>query len=215
MASRLKPRRTGALALAVAAASFLGLATHAQPAHATSLGLACPNPTAQVFAPWGDWSNYAAAPDGGFESGASGWKLAGGAAVVRGSEPFAVTGPGAYALSLPAGSSATSPPMCVGVFSGKMRFFTVNGGRSSSRLRVQVIYGGGTGGLLGVVGSTLGVSDVGSIASGSQWQPSSPVSMLGGTLPLLTQWVQFRFTPADSSGAWRIDDVELDPLMYR
>ena len=36
----------------------------------------------------------------------------------------------------------------------------------------------------------------------------------GGELPLLTQYVQFRITPADSTGNWRIDDVYLDPLMH-
>ncbi len=39
--------------------------------------------------------------------------------------------------------------------------------------------------------------------------------MLGGTLPLLTQWVEFRFRPADKLGDRRVDDVYLDPLMHR
>jgi hypothetical protein len=39
--------------------------------------------------------------------------------------------------------------------------------------------------------------------------------MLGGTLPLLTTSVQFRFQPVGASGAWRIDDVYLDPLKHR
>jgi hypothetical protein len=104
--------------------------------------------------------------------------------------------------------------MCIALFSGHMRFFTANAGASSSRLRVQVLYGGGTGSLLGLVGKTLGLSDLGYVGSGAPWQPSPPVAMLGGQLPLLTQYVQFRFSPADSSGAWRIDDVYLDPLMF-
>jgi hypothetical protein len=39
--------------------------------------------------------------------------------------------------------------------------------------------------------------------------------MAGGVVPLLTQSVQFRFTPLSTGGSWRIDDVYLDPLMHR
>ena len=39
--------------------------------------------------------------------------------------------------------------------------------------------------------------------------------MLGGVAPLLTSDVQFRFTPLDKGGDWRVDDVYLDPLMHR
>src|SRR6478672_4616522 len=38
--------------------------------------------TAPVFLPWGDYSGYYFAPNGGFESGSSNWTLSGGAAVV-------------------------------------------------------------------------------------------------------------------------------------
>jgi hypothetical protein len=147
-----------------------------------------------LFLPWGDSSNYAYAPNGGLESGASGWTLSGGAQVVAGNESFDVHGTNdGYSLSLPPGSSTTTAPMCIGAFSGKMRLFTTNAGVSSSRLRVQVIYGGG-------LGMVLGVADVGHVTSGEEWQPSPEVKMLGGTLPLLTQYVMFKFSPADSSG---------------
>ena len=105
--------------------------------------------------------------------------------------------------------------MCVGVFSSKMRFFVANAGDPNATLRVQVLYNGGVGGLLGSVGKLLGVSDVGNVRSGAAWQPSSSVGMLGGTLPLLTRSVQFRFTTTDRGGRFQIDDVYLDPLMHR
>jgi hypothetical protein len=95
-----------------------------------------------------------------------------------------------------------------------MRLFVANAGSSNSRLKVQVLYAGGVGGLLGSVAKLLGVADVGYLAAGSPWQPSASVNMLGGTLPLLTAAVQFRFTPVDSSGKWQIDDVYVDPLMH-
>jgi hypothetical protein len=150
------------------------------------------------------------------EHGGAGWTLSGGARVVAGSEPFAVAGAGqTHSLSLPAGSSATSPPMCIGLFSGGMRFFTANAGAAGAGLRVQVIYSSGAGALLGGLGSTLGISDAGTVTSGQAWQPSANIPMLGGLAPLLTTSVRFRFTPVGTAGSWRIDDVYLDPLMHR
>jgi hypothetical protein len=46
-------------------------------------------------------------------------------------------------------------------------------------------------------------------------QPSLAIGMLSGTLPLLTQSVQLRFTSADRGDAWLVDDVYLDPLVHR
>jgi hypothetical protein len=203
---------TAAIALAVSTAVTSAPASaSASPA----LGVTCPDATTQPFLPWTDLAFYTFVPNGGFEDNATGWALAGGASVVAGNESFFVRGSGSRSLALPAGSSVTSPRMCIGLLSSKMRFFVKNAGAPASRLKVQVIYGGGAGGLVGGLGSTLGISDVGSIAAGKAWQPSSEVSMLGGALPLLTQWVQFRFKPADGSGGWRIDDIYLDPLMHR
>jgi hypothetical protein len=199
----------------VLAATLASLGATATPAQA-GLGLACPTATSQVFAPWNDYASYAYAPNGGFEAGSNGWTLAGGAKVVSGNSSFYTHGAGErYSLSLPKGSSATSPPMCISLFSSKMRFFAANQGLSSSKLKVQIIYGGGVGGLLSLVTKTLGLSDFGYVSAGSAWQPSAPIGMLSGTLPLLTASVQFRFLPADANGAWLVDDVYLDPLMHR
>jgi hypothetical protein len=187
----------------------------AAPARA-GLGVACPDPTSQVFRPWNDFAQYAYVPNGGFESGTSGWTVQGGARVVLGNESFYMGGSGdRYSLSLPTGSSATTPPMCVGLLSSKMRFFMSNTGAPSSRLKVQVLYNGGVGSLLGTVGKLLKLSDVASVSAAPPWLPSPQVGMLGGTLPLLTRSVQFRFTATGTGGNWRIDDVYLDPLMHR
>jgi hypothetical protein len=202
----------GLATLAATAAAVAGTASPAQAA----LGLACPTPTSQPFLPWGDDDAYALAPGGNFESGTAGWTLSGGAQIVSGNESFHVGGADqSHSLSLPAGSSATSPPMCIGLLSSSMRLFTSNAGAPASKLRVQVVYGGGAGALLGAAGATLGVSDTGTLVSGSAWQPSPHIAMLGGLAPLLTSYVQFRFTPLDTAGSWRIDDVYLDPLMHR
>ena len=214
MALRTPARLLVGLAALASAAAMT--ASAAAPAHAASLGLACPTPASQTFAPWGDMNFYVPAPDSGFENGASGWTLTGGARVVTGNEPWMVGGTGqTHSLSLPAGSSATSPPMCIGLLSGGMRFFVQNAGAASSNMRVQVIYNGGAGALLGGLGSTLRISDQKTFAAAASWQPSPNVPMTGGVLPLLTQSVQFRFTPLSTGGNWRIDDVYLDPLMHR
>jgi hypothetical protein len=191
----------GALALVLTlAAMLLTLSIGASPAHAR-LGLACPDPTAQVFRPWSDYAYYAAVPDGGFEAGATGWKLANGAKVVAGNEPFYLRSPAdRSSLLLPAGSAATSPPMCIALLSSKMRF--VVSGPAGSSVKVQVIY-------RGLVSNVLGVFDGGTVKSSGTWVPSPPMSMLGGVLPLLTQSVQFRFVA--TSGTPQVDDVFLDP----
>jgi hypothetical protein len=208
------PSRAKALGFLVLTAILAALGANATPANA-ALGIACPSATSQAFAPWKDYAAYVYAPNGGFESGSTGWSLAGGAKVVAGNSSFFTHGAGErYSLSLPAGSSATSPPMCISLFSSKMRFFAANAGSSKSKLKVQVIYGGGVGGLLSLVTTTLGISDFGYVSAGPAWQPSSSIGMLSGTLPLLTQYVQFRFVPADSNGSWLMDDVYLDPLVH-
>jgi hypothetical protein len=185
------------------------------PANA-ALGISCPDPATQAFKQWSDPAYYAFLPNGGFESGTTGWTVSGGAKVVSGNESFYVHGANErYSLSLPAGSSVTSPPMCISLLNSKMRFFTRNAGNPASSLKVQVLYNGGVASLLSLVTKLLKISDVGYLTANGSWQPSSPVSMLSGVLPLLTSSVQFRFTPLNTGGAWQIDDVYLDPVMHR
>lgn len=213
MPFRRDARRRFAI-LIICAAATAALLAQSTPASAT-LGVACPGATSQPFRTWNDSAAYAYAPNGGFESGTAGWTLSGGAAVTTGNEPYYTQGAGTHSLALPSGSSAVTPPMCIGLLSTKMRLFARNPGASSAQLHVQVIYNGGTAALLGGLGATLGIADAGYITGNGVWQPTPAISMLGGTLPLLTQSVQFRFTPVGRSGEWQIDDVYLDPLMHR
>ena len=179
----------------------IALAIGAAPASA-GLGLSCPVPTSTPFAPWKDYSYYAFSPDGGFEGGASGWTLSSGARVVSGNESFYVhSSADRYSLSLPAGASATSPPMCISLLSGKMRFVTR--GNYGSKIKVQIIY-------RGLLSQVLGILDGGTVSPNGTWNASPQVSMLGGTLPLLTASVSFRFTAVGAAAS--IDDVYLDPM---
>jgi hypothetical protein len=193
---------TLALAAVPAAASADGL----------NLGLnGCPAQQIEhPFARWLDNSNYVLAPGGTFEGAMAGWKLSGGAKVVAGSESFAAHGAGEKnALSLPSGSSATTPPICVAVLDPTMRYFAANDGGLLSLLRVDVIYHAPGGGTLTL---PLGVNLLGSKA----WGPALPVIVGADLLGVLTggqATVQFRFSPAGLGAKWRIDDVYVDPFL--
>jgi hypothetical protein len=192
-----------ALAIVPASASADGL----------TLGLnGCPAQTIEhPFARWLDNSNYVLMPGGTFEGSLSGWKLTGGAKVVSGSETFAAHGPGEkYALSLPSGSSATTPQMCVGVLDPTMRYFAANDGGLLSLMSVSILFyppGGG------VITLPLGVN-----VGGKAWAPSLPTLVTANLLGVLNggkATVAFRFTPIGLGAKWRIDDVYVDPFASR
>jgi hypothetical protein len=150
-----------------------------------------PQPLAHTFLPWLDPAWYEAAPDGGLEAGGAGWTLAGGAAVVAANDPYQ---PGASALALPAGATATTPPMCVDVAHPTLRFFTQGG---SGPLTVSVLFR-----------DSLGVEQelqVGTALTSPDWAPSAVMPVLGN---VLSEQVSFRFA---SAGDWRVDDVFVDP----
>jgi hypothetical protein len=148
-------------------------------------------PLARTFAPWLDAAWYEAAPDGGLEGGGAGWTLAGGAAVVEGNDPYE---PGTSALSLPAGASATTPPMCVDLAHPTVRFFGRGG---SGTLVVTALFR-----------DALGLQQelpVGALLPGGDWAPSPVLAIVGN---MLSPQVAFRFA---SAGDWQIDDVYVDP----
>lgn len=169
------------------------------------------NGAEQVFAPWGDRHSYVLAPDGGFESGASGWSLSGGASVVAGNESYYLNDAGdSRSLSLPAGSSAVSPSICMSLDTPIFRLFARNGGDPDSRLRVEAVYK-----LLGLVRT----KDVSTVAAGASWVPTQQMSTvltlstIVGTL--IPSSIQIRIAPLDSKGAWQVDDLYIDPFSRR
>jgi hypothetical protein len=181
----------GALALAV-----LALAV---PAHARAAG--CPSqPVFQTFRPWLDPAWYVPAPGGDIEGGGGEWTLADGAAVADGNEPFLA---GGRSLTLPAGSSATTAPMCVGVEHPTLRLFARNTGDPASLLAVSVVFRD----LLGLRHAL----PVGAVAAGSRWAPTPVMPVVANLLALVgNQDVAFRFAPV-GDGQWAIDDVWVDP----
>jgi hypothetical protein len=162
--------------------------------------------TTQVFLPWLDPLNYAAVPGGGFENGAAGWTLAR-ASVVSGNETYDVGGSGdGSSLSLPAGSSATSPVICVGLDGPVLRLFARNGSSLLSTLRVDVRFEDAS-------GATRTLT-VGLVVGSRTWKPTLPMAVVANLLPLLpgqTTPIAFTFTPLGAGGDWRIDDVFIDP----
>lgn len=194
-------RRVRAVVVLGLVGGAIAMAVGAAPASA-GLGLACPSATSTPFVGWKDYANYVFAPDGGFEGGGSGWSLSGGAKVVSGNESFYVhSSTDKLSLSLPAGATATTPPMCISLLSSKMRFLAR--GNSGSKVKVQVIY-------RGLLSSVLGIFDGGSISPSGSWNASPAMGMLGGVLPLLTTSVSFRFSAVNAAAS--IDDVYLDPM---
>jgi hypothetical protein len=194
------------VAVAVALIAAALALTVSSPASAGLLPIFCPGTTSTPFLRWLDPLQYTLAPGGDFE-GRTAWALTGGAKVVSGNEPFRVTrSTDTRSLSVPAGASALTPPVCVGLLDPTLRFFAV-GGNSSSSLRVDVVYKT----ILGTV-----TQRVASVGTAKAWGPTPPYLFLAnitGLLSLngLTSSVQFRFTATGSAG-WQIDDVYVDPF---
>jgi hypothetical protein len=122
----------------------------------------------RTFLPWGDPALYTPVP--------ADWTQAGGS------------------VSLPAGSSATTEPLCIGLGHPTVRFFARNTGNPLSLLRVSA-----------VVGDTE--LPIGLVPAGREWAPSPPlllaVNLLGADS------VAFKFD-ADG-GNWSVGDVYVDP----
>jgi hypothetical protein len=193
--------------LAVGAAAALGLAVTVPAAKADVLSLGGSScnyqQLEQPFAQFGDDADYALVPGGSFESGGPAWTTAGGASLVADNEPW---GAGVQAMSLPSGSSVTSPATCVSLDTPTLRFFANSSGDDdSSALQVSVLFNNSAGGL-----SSL---PIGAVTPSGAWEPTLPyaigvnlLSLLGGDYSA----VAFQFTP-QGADSWEIDDVYVDP----
>ena len=201
--------RTAILVCAVAmiASSVVGV----EKANAfLGLGGGCNYATSQPFAQWNDTNSYYLAPNGGVESGSYGWSLSGGASVTSGNEPFLLTG--SHSLSLPSGSQAVSPVVCIGSNDPDLRLFVEDSSGTDSGLRIRVYW-------YGLLNMLLGSSDYATFAPGTAWAPSNTVPTVGGVnllVPLLgSTSARVVITPLGSGSAWNIDDLYIDPLASR
>jgi hypothetical protein len=215
----LSARRCSLAVAALTAASVAAVpaADANTPAHQNPCGY---SPT-KVFAPWNDNRGYVLTPDGGFENGATDWTLENGAAVGEGNETFQVGGGADHqSLSLPAGSSATSPAVCVTKHTGVFRLFalatvpaqtTTTHGNPHPQLKVEVLYTGKHGNHRSLT--------VGRLRAGDTWAPTRKLAIVLGQAKgkgkLQKANVQLRFTPTGTPADWQIDDVYLDPRLRR
>jgi hypothetical protein len=173
----------------------------------------CPSGGVQVFAPWGDYNYYTPAPNGGFESGSTGWSLSGGASVVGGNEPFLPTG--SHSLVLPSGSSALSPQICLGTQQLYIRMFGKDQNGADDGLRVRVYW-------YGLLNQLLGSSDYAVYPGGGGWRPTGELDSSGGLLAPLpivalvsSSSARIQITPLGSGSKWQVDDVFIDPCVGR
>lgn len=182
----------------LAAAALAATAT--TPAHAAELS--CPSePSSRIFLRWLDPAHYVPMPGGSFEQ--DGWTLTGGAQRVPGNEPWRVAGADhASALSLPAGATAVSPPVCVSVDRPTIRAFARNDGGLLGSVRVNVLVPTALGEVRLPVGLHLDPT--------GRWAPTLPMPVVANLLTLLggPGDVRFEFV---SGGDWLVDDVYVDP----
>jgi hypothetical protein len=181
------------------------LASTAGTAKAGLFGGSC-GVTAPVFAPWGDWSGYYFAPNGGLENGSSGWSLSGGAAVVtQDNEPWFLAGFGSHALQIPTGGKATIN-VCYGLTYPAVRFFAAGQGGDAT-IHVRVV----SRSLLGIVS----ILDGGTFTATEGWDPSPKVSTLLSAVASLvgTNSLQLQFTV--ESGTAQVDDLYVDPFLFK
>lgn len=191
------------LRLSLVAVVALG-AVFAASARADVLNGSCGS-TARVFAPWGDGSNYYFAGNGGFENGAAGWSLGGGATVVPDNETsYLHASSDAHALSLPDGSSA-SIRLCYGLYYPALRFFAKGDGAATVHVSIT------TTNVLGVVS----VLDGGTFRAGSDWAPSPKLSTLMSALIAPFGAKSMALHIDVSGGTAEIDDLYVDPLVQR
>jgi hypothetical protein len=159
---------------------------------------------ARVFKPWHDRALYTLAPGGDFETLAEGWTLEG-AALAADSSPFLLGAAlGTSSLELPAGASAVTPPICVERGFPTFRFVARSVAEEQAVVKVQVLYADGR------------KKATGRVKPATEWAPTRKLSLAQGRFKIRrgrSAQVQLRF--AVTAGTARLDDVYIDPRMWR
>ena len=167
-----------------------------------------PAKTAQPFAPWGDFNEYAEVVNGGFEDGLTGWET-------KGKEPAVVETDRGAVLQVSGGTKVLSPSICFDETRPHARMFTriLEGERMTGKVEVEVHYDRVKGGVKKI--------DVGSFdqdaSSTTEWTPSPELkTALSGVRKHVepdengNRWFQFEFK-VKGKAAWQFDDLFVDP----
>jgi hypothetical protein len=173
--------------------------------------------TPELFNPltaFKDRRDYFVAPAGDFEDPAlPGWQLEGGASLTDGGSTHAVTGgTQGFSLSLPPGSSATSPEMCVDLNYPTFRFFATQLEQDTdAELAVDVIYPA-------LAKNNVRQAKKYRLKSKDGWQLTSDVKLEPQRLGKASGWrkiaIRFRVNPGNKPASYQIDDVLIDPRRY-
>ena len=161
-----------------------------------------------------DRRDYFVAPAGDFEDPSlPGWQLTGGARVSGGGSAHAVIGnEQANSLSLPPGSSATSPEMCVDLNYPVFRFFAAQlNPDTDSELVVDVIYPA-------LARNNVREAKKFRLKAKDGWTLSEAIKLEPQRLGKRAGWrriaVRFRVESGRKSAAYRVDDVLIDPRRF-
>lgn len=144
----------------------------------------------QVFSAYGDPRSYVLFPGGDFAGGGAGWTLEGGAAVVSGS------------LSLPAGSSAVSPSICVSKDTPFLRSMARDSGVPGAKLQVEIVYEE-----LDTTRSRVVARD-----KSEDWDPTQPLGQNFGSATLGGSDSSVHVQITAVGGDWLVDDLYVDPF---
>lgn len=151
---------------------------------------ACSYPAGEpVFSAYGDPRPYVLVPGGDFTSDGAGWTLEGGATI------------GSGTLSLPAGSSAVSPAICVSKETPSLRSMARDSGVPGANLQVEVLYEG-----LEAAQNRVVAGD-----KDEAWDPTHPLAQNFG-LATLGGDSSARVRITAVGGDWEVDDVYVDPF---
>jgi hypothetical protein len=159
---------------------------------------------APVFKPFNDRRLYTLAPGGDFETLAEGWTLEN-AVLAADSSPFVLGAAlGASSLELPAGATALSPPICVRRGMPSFRFLAKSVSAEQATLKVEILYASGR------------VKGRGRLLPAAEWAPTKKLSLSQGQFRVKRRGsTQIRLRFAVTAGTARIDDVYIDPRMWR
>jgi hypothetical protein len=177
----------------------------------TATTLTCTAPSLSTpLVSFGDSRFYFTAPGGRFEDrGHLGWKLSGNAQYNNPSNPHKTLGySDREALRLEPGGSATSPAFCVDLDYPSFRFFLADLKARGAELDVEVIY------------PELKEDNVflaARLTAGKVWKLSPDVMLEPERAGHTWGWrkVALRFTARGSKADFRIDDLVVDPRMFR